>query len=255
MVSSSNVKCFSDLSVDSLFLKFVEFVRKQMACNFLANKIKRWFNENGGKNEKEFSFRFRGKESFLYMKHFPSLIRMLFLNVASKVIKKRLIEVHLQSIYLRKILSYTVRITDFNAQDLIFMKKTATDLFKMCCVFDSKISPSLWTVCNASPVHAEICLKSYGFGLGCNTMEGREQKHQMIAKYSENTTPQNRWSMIFRHEYLQLIYLRLNGYDDIKYLKKTTSYIPKDDAVLLCEICSTNIDSGNKCLLCDDPLM
>ena len=51
-------------------------------------------------------------------------------------------------------------------------------------------------------------------------MEGREQKHQMIAKYSENTTPQNRWSMIFRHEYLQLIYLRLNGYDDIKYLKK-----------------------------------
>ena len=64
MVSSSNVKCFSDLSVDSLFLKFVEFVRKQMACNFLANKIKRWFNEKGGKNEKEFSFRFRGKENF-----------------------------------------------------------------------------------------------------------------------------------------------------------------------------------------------
>ena len=117
---------------------------------------------------------------------------MLFLNVVSKVINKRLIEVHLQSIYLRKILSHTVRITDFNAQDLIFMTKTATDLFKTCCVFDSKISPSLWTVCNASPVHAELCLKSYGFGLGCNTMEGREQKHQMIAKYSKNTTPQNR---------------------------------------------------------------
>ena len=40
-VSSTNVKCFSDLSVNSLFLKFVEFVWKQMACNFLANKIKR----------------------------------------------------------------------------------------------------------------------------------------------------------------------------------------------------------------------
>ena len=165
MLPSSNVKCFSDL---------VEFVRKQMACNFLANKIKRWFNENGGKNKKEFSFRFRRKESFLYMKHFPSLVRMLFLNVASKVIKKRLIEVHLQSVYLRKILSYTVRITDFNEHYLIFMKKTATNLFKMCCVFDSKISPCLWTVCNASPVHPEICLKYYGFGLGCNTMEGRE---------------------------------------------------------------------------------
>ena len=86
-------------------------------------------------------------------------------------------------------------------------------------------------------------------------MKGREKKHQMIAKYSKSTTLQNRWSMIFWHEYLQLIHLRLNGYDDIKYLKKTTSYIPKNDAVLLCEICSTNIDSGNKCLLFDDPLM
>ena len=38
MVSSCNIKCFSDLSVDSLFFKFAEFLRKQMACNFLANK-------------------------------------------------------------------------------------------------------------------------------------------------------------------------------------------------------------------------
>ena len=60
--------------------------------------------------------------------------------------------------------------------------------------------------------------------------------------------------MICQHECFQLIYLRLNWYDDIKYLKKT-NYIPKDDAVLSCEICSTNIDSGNKCLLCVDTLM
>ena len=135
------------------------------------------------------------------------------------------------------------------------MNKTAENLFKMCCVFDSKVSPNLWTVCNVSPVHAEISLNSYRFGIGCNTMEGREQKNQIIPKYSENTTPQNRLSMIFRHEYLHLNYLRLNGHDDIKHLKKTTSYIPKDDAVLSCEIRSTNIDSGNKCLLCDDTLM
>ena len=62
----------------------------------------------------------------------------------------------------------------------------------MCCLFDSKMSPSLWKVCNASPVHAELCLKSYGFGLGYNIMEGLVQKDQMIAKYSKNTTPQNR---------------------------------------------------------------
>ena len=55
-------------------------------------------------------------------------------------------------------------------------------------MFDSEISPNLWTVCNASCVHAEICLTNYGFDLGCNITKGGEQKHQMIAKYSENAT-------------------------------------------------------------------
>ena len=105
-----------------------------MACNFLANKIKRWFNENRGKNKNEFSFRFRWKESFLYMKHFQSLIRMLFLNVVSKLIKMWLIEVHLQSIYVRKILSHTVRITDFNAQNLTFMKKLS-QIYSKCVAY------------------------------------------------------------------------------------------------------------------------
>ena len=64
-------------------------------------------------------------------------------------------------------------------------------------------------------------------GLGCNTMEGREQKHQMISKYAENSTYQNSWPMIFRHEYIQLIYLRENGYDNVSYTKKSVNYIEK----------------------------
>ena len=60
-----SVKSFKDLPDNSLLETFVSFVRKEMNRNFLANKIQRWFNENGGKQEKEFTFRFRGKESFL----------------------------------------------------------------------------------------------------------------------------------------------------------------------------------------------
>ena len=63
--------------------------------------------------------------------------------------------------------------------------------------------------------------------LGYNTMEGREQKQQMISKYTEYSTYQNRWPMIFRHEYIQLIYLRENGYDNVNYTKKSVNYIEK----------------------------
>jgi len=38
------------------------------------------------------------------------------------------------------------------------------------------------------PVHASETLRLYGYGIGCNAMEAREQKHQQIAKYSHNTT-------------------------------------------------------------------
>ena len=52
MSSGSGVKCFNEIPADSLFAKFVDFVRKEIGCNFLATKIKRWFNDNGGKYEK-----------------------------------------------------------------------------------------------------------------------------------------------------------------------------------------------------------
>ena len=32
--------------------------------------------------------------------------------------------------------------------------------------------------------------------------------------------------MIFRHELIQLIHLRENGYDSVKYIKKFSKYIP-----------------------------
>lgn len=76
MGSGAGIKCFSEIPGDSLFIKFDEFERKEISCIFLATKINRWFNDNGRKYEKEFPFRFKGKESFLYMKHFPSLINM-----------------------------------------------------------------------------------------------------------------------------------------------------------------------------------
>ena len=66
-----------------------------MNCNFQANEVQRWFNENGGKQEKDFTFRLREKESFLYMKHIPSLIKMLISNILNTDIQKRFIEVHL----------------------------------------------------------------------------------------------------------------------------------------------------------------
>ena len=111
----------------------------------------------------------------------------------------------------------------------------------------------MWTLCNVAPYNAEECLVQYSLGLGCNTMEGREQKHQRIAKYAENTTFQNRWPLIFTHEFIQLIYLRENGYDKKQYLKKNTNYVPTHENGS-CKKCIMKL-VNNKCKMCNSNFM
>ena len=102
---------------------------------------------------------------------------MLLGEIKDEKIKLKILEVHLQSIHFRNLLSYTLRISDFDLQDLRKMKHEAFYLFKYCCLFNSKILPSLWTLCDIVPFHADKCLNMYKMGLGFNTMESREQKH------------------------------------------------------------------------------
>ena len=95
-------------------------------------------------------------------------------------------------------------------------------LFKACCRSGTSVSPSVCVLCNIAPNHAKDTL--YGLGLGINSMEALEQKHQKIKKYAENTTFQNKWPMIFRHEFLREIFLRENGFDELRYKKRQNKY-------------------------------
>ena len=59
------LKSFYDLSEGNLFFDFIQSVKNGMYCNFLGKKINAWFNENqNSKKQKDFAFRFRGKESY-----------------------------------------------------------------------------------------------------------------------------------------------------------------------------------------------
>lgn len=57
--------------------------------------------------------------------------------------------------------------------------------------------------------------EKYGFGLGLNSMEGREAKHVFISKYSQNTMFHSRWQQIFLHEFVSLVWLRAKGYNNV----------------------------------------
>ena len=238
-----NLKKFKEIPDKELLVTFVSHIRTEMHCKYLSKKIIQWFDESNGKLESDFSFRFRGKESFAFLKHFPELIHMIIHSTSMEAVV----------IQLRHIISYSVRVTHFDESILKNMKACCSKLFKSRSLTEDHISPSLWTLCNAAPYHAELTLKEYGLGLGINTMEGREQKHQAISKYSNNTTVQNRWPMIFRHEFLQLIHLRENGFDNLYYRKRPKKYVPVFSQNE-CQKCGMKL-VNKVCSICDSQYM
>ena len=183
----------------------------------------------------------------IYITNFPSLFSMLSSRITNQ---SKLMQVFVQSIYFQQLVSYSVRITDICPEDIQKMKIVADNLFKACALFDARIIPSLWCFTNAGPCHASYLFHKLQLGLGINTMEGREQKHQMIGKYALNSTYQNRWEYIFRHEYIQLIYLRENGFDNARYRKRKTKYIPDMPETGHCISCTLKL-AEDCCVLCD----
>ena len=133
------------------------------------------------------------------------------------MVLKKLHEVYYISIELRAAISLSARIENFGKNDLALLKEHCNNVYTACALTQPRVSPSIWTLGNAVPFYSCKTFEEYGLGLGCNTMEGREQKHQCIAMYSENSTYQNRWTYIFMHEFMQLIHLRENGHDKRRY--------------------------------------
>ena len=254
-LSKSRDPSYKDLNENDFLRKFIEFTRYNMGCTQLAKRLIKWYNESGGKLEGEFSYRFRGKESNVYLRKFPLLVQMMLqnLNTNATKVKSRINEIFYQSTLLRKVVSYSVRVVDFNKNILQKFESEASELFKACCILDQNVSPSLWTLCKAAPIHAAVTLKNYNLGLGVNTMEGREQKHQAIKRYSDKTTYQDRWGRIFRHEFIQMIYLREHGFDSKIYRKRHTSYLV-EHSDSSCQKCGLKLESSI-CSICDGTTM
>lgn len=92
-------------------------------------------------------------------------------------------------------------------------------------------------------------------GLGINIMEGREVKYIFFVNFIKNIQFNNRWSQVFRYEYILLFWLWENGCDEIVYKYILGVYIFKRcfiDEFCYCGLFK-NVDV-EKCNFCFDYL-
>ena len=101
------VKSLSNLSEDNIFCVFVAFVRKEMKLNKLAGKMITWFNETNRSVDRDFKYRFTGKESNAFLKHFPVLFSKFIMLVDEARVKKRFLQYFYQLLHIRKLISYS----------------------------------------------------------------------------------------------------------------------------------------------------
>ena len=110
----------------------------------MYNKAKKWFNEIDGKRtEGNFNFRLKDKESISYLKKFPWLVAVLLNHLKSDAERRKIMEVHEQSILLRKMMSFAERLVNFNLDVDEEMKAVGKELLATSTLVDAPITPSM----------------------------------------------------------------------------------------------------------------
>ena len=65
----------------------------------------------------------------------------------------------------------------------------------------------VWTLGYVAPMHARLAWERFGCGLGINSAQGREAKHQHVKVFVKHSTSLCRWEKVFLHDYMETIYI------------------------------------------------
>lgn len=248
-----------DMPHSSTFIVFLECLRETVQCGRLYNAIRRWFSEKRGKGI-EFSYRFTGSDSKKLSWHFSSLIQVL-LKVQS-LSKGSLVKLHalmFVAVKLRDAAAIYSRV-EVTVNQVEELKKVCEEYFTAVQLLLSKVSPTVWTLGYVVPYHTKQIFELLGYGLGLNSMQGREAKHIKLANYVKNTCNVRkhlRWGIVFRHEFVSLLWLRrMDPYHKARTVN--LSFIPKkvqDADSLTCHCGLSKSSEGNGCSICTSDTM
>ena len=241
----------SALSVDSPFRKYLLALKFEVKASRLRKKVLTWFR-NG--RTKSFDYRFNGKESKLLCHNFMRLINCLSSPDDSQEAKLRLATLAFCCVKLRDAVSMFSRVV-VNKEVLDELRTCCRQFFNAVSLLLSGVNPTIWTVGYVIPMHSDLLFEKFGFGLGINSMQGREAKHVRLQQYARHSCLSKRWYNVLKHDFISSIWLRKQDPFHFSYNKSLYSYIPK--RVEQPEYCHCGCEkdvSLSKCLFCSSAL-
>lgn len=231
--------------------RYLQALEDKVKATRLRKQLVRWLLDERSQN-KDFSYRFTGKDSHLVLAGFMFLIDAIRGGRTNngKLISKLLIIVFI-AIRLRDSVSL-FSMYHFSEEKLEKLSQYTSEYITSKILFYDTVTPSEWTIGKVVPIHAKWVYERYGTGLGVNTMQGREAKHVQIARYAQHSNMQNRWPLVFRHDYVSKIWLPLNQPSLLEYHRTNKSLVPsrvEDNKYCHCSFLKEAVTA--KCYYCD----
>ena len=255
----------SDLPDSSPLLTFLKCLKDTLKCGRLYKAFLQWFSEKRKKGI-SFSYRFTGLESKYFCWQFATLIQeLLKIPTLSKGHVLKLHTLSFIGVKLRDAVSIYSRV-EISIEQVENLKGLCQQFFNANSLLLTDVTPTVWTVGVAIPYHTSKLHQKLGYGLGLNSMQGREAKHVKLAKYVENTCNARkslRWWTVFRHEFVSMVWLREKDPYSIAYRCEkrniSDSYIPKrvrdcDDRFCHCGL-SKKTTGNQGCEICTSDVM
>ena len=242
------------LPFECCFRKYLRAVRNKVKSHKLYKKIVKWFREK--RKEKSFECRFTGEETRKFCSNFMDVIEAVISPNDTEGRNARLYALAFSGLRLRNACSLMNRVTDINQKGIDDLQKSCQEYFICSSLFSTSVTLSMWTVGLCAPYHSRSLFSAFQVGLGINTMQGREAKHQKLATYAEFSLPKERWEKVFLHEHMSLIWLRQQNPHLVKYSKSKLQYIPKrcyTREFCFCGLPKRQDETG--CKYCQSPLM
>ena len=85
-------------------------------------------------------------------------------------------------------------------------------------------------------------------------MQGRKAKHVRIAQYAKRATLSSRFVLVFRHDYITGIWLRMQDPLSVQYHKNKEVYEPEISNEAFCHCGLERVAGGEKCEFCSSAL-
>lgn len=236
--------------------RYLESLDAEVKATRLKKQLIKWLLEDKTK-DKDFTYRFTGKDSRLILHGFMYLINAIRGNSTDLKLITKLLVIVFTAVRLRDSVSL-FSMYHFSEEKCQKLFSCTSDYLVALTLFGYSPSPSEWSIGRVAAVHAQWMFERYGTGLGINTMQGREAKHVHIASYARHSHIRNRWLMIFRHDYIRNIWLPLQQPSLLVYHRAKESLVPDriEDSLLHCSSCGfLKSGSSDKCYYCGHEIM